>query len=593
MTSGSAANDWLRALQSKKRLDSSPDATLLSVIEGVARTRGDSLALIGEDEQLTYDALVARSYRYANWTLQQDIAAGAIVALMVPNCPDYVAIWLGITQAGCAVALINTNLVGEALWHAIRVAGAKHFIVAGALLALNEETLARLPSETCIWVHGDGLGENRPYIHRYIGRGGGERLDGLPARLPSRRDRALLIYTSGTTGTPKAANVTHERVLDWSFWFAGIMDAKPEDRLYNCLPMYHSIGGVVAIGSMLVSGGSVMIRPRFSASRFWNDIVDGGCTIFQYIGELCRYLARSEPHPLETLHRLRLCCGNGLRGDVWEAIQNRFRIPRILEFYAATEGQVSLYNCEGKPGAIGRIPAFLTHRFPVELIRSDIDTGQPLHDDAGFCIRCAADEPGEAIGQISDGSQSLTRRFDGYSDRAVSDRKVLRDVFVTGDRWFRTGDLMRRDKAGYYYFVDRIGDTFRWKGENVSTTEVASVIAGCRGVIDAVVYGVAIPGVEGRAGMAAISTDESFNFDALKAHLCSNLPGYARPLFVRRCSDIAMTGTFKLTKHTLASEGLYPSDGTDTLWFYDLKGGAFVECDVLLRQLIHNGSIRI
>jgi fatty-acyl-CoA synthase len=593
VASGSAANDWLRALQSKKQLDSSAATTLLSVIEDVARTKGDTIALVGEGEQLTYGALVERSYRYANWTLEQNIAVGDIVGLMLPNCPDYVAIWLGITQTGCAVALINPNLVGDALAHAVRVAGAKHLIVASSLLAFNAETIAGLPAGTCIWVHGDGIEGNWPRIDRTIGSGSGERMAALPARVPSRPDRALLIYTSGTTGTPKAANVTHERVLDWSFWFAGIMDAQPEDRLYNCLPMYHSVGGVVAIGSMLVRGGSVMIRSRFSASRFWNDIVDGDCTIFQYIGELCRYLARSESHPLETLHRLRLCCGNGLRGDVWESIQNRFRIPRILEFYAATEGHVSLYNCEGKPGAIGRIPAFLSHRFPVELVRSDIDTGQPLRDDAGFCIRCAVDEPGEAIGQINDGRSSSTRQFDGYSDREASDSKVLRDVFVAGDRWFRTGDLMRRDKAGYYYFIDRIGDTFRWKGENVSTTEVASVIVACRGVIDAVVYGVAIPGTEGRAGMAAITTDINFSFAALNARLRSNLPGYARPLFVRLCSDIAMTGTFKLTKHALAREGLDPSVATDTVWFYDAKAEAFVECDIFLKHSICNGALRI
>ena len=235
------------------------------------KPRGDRLALIGENEQLTYGALVERSYRYANWTLEQEIAAGDIVALMLPNCPDYVAIWLGITQAGCAVALINTSLVGDALVHAIRVAGAKHVIVAGALLALNAATRARIPLATHVWAHGGG-GNKRPRIDRYVARGRGARIGALQVRVPSRRDRALLIYTSGTTGTPKAANVTHERILDWSFWFAGIMDAQPEDRLYSCLPMYHSIGGVVAIGSMLVHGGSVLIRPRFSVSLFWNDI---------------------------------------------------------------------------------------------------------------------------------------------------------------------------------------------------------------------------------------------------------------------------------------------------------------------------------
>jgi fatty-acyl-CoA synthase len=207
----------------------------------------------------------------------------------------------------------------------------------------------------------------------------------------------------------------------------------------------------------------------------------------------------------------------------------------------------------------------------VAIIRSDIDTGEPLRDDVGFCVRCAVDEPGETIGQISDGSSSPERRFDGYSDPDASEAKVLRDVFARGDRWFRTGDLMRKDKAGYYYFVDRIGDTFRWKGENVSTAEVASVVATCKGVIDAVVYGVAIAGVEGRPGMAAITTDESFDVAVLNAHLSANLPAYACPLFIRLCSEIPRTGTFKLMKNSLAREGLYPSVATDTVWFKDPK----------------------
>ena len=286
-------------------------------------------------------------------------------------------------------------------------------------------------------------------------------------------DRALYIYTSGTTGLPKAANVSHFRLMQWSHWFAGMMDTRPNDRMYNCLPMYHSIGGVVAIGAPLVNGGSVVIRERFSASHFWDDVVEWNCTLFQYIGELCRYLVNSPPHPREAEHRLRLCCGNGLRPDVWEEFKRRFRIPQILEFYAATEGNFSLYNCEGKPGAIGRIPSFLAHRFPMALVKFDIETGEPIRNEEGFCIRCSANEVGEAIGKILDGGSSPGSRFEGYTDKEASDRKILRNVFMNGDAWFRTGDLMRRDENGYFYFVDRVGDTFRWKGENVSTTEVA------------------------------------------------------------------------------------------------------------------------
>ncbi len=592
MTSRDALNSWVRALEYKKKSDDSGHSTLLSVIDEVARTHSDAPALIDETEQLTYGELVERSARYAGWAVEQRTRPDDVVCLLMPNCADFVAIWLGITHVGCVAALINTSLVGDALAHGIRIAGASHVIVAGSLLGNVAAIHSRLPGGISLWAHGSNEREDLPRIDRYIASQSGSLA--IPnVRRPTRRDRALLIYTSGTTGASKAANVTHDRVLEWSTWFAGMMDVQPNDRLFNCLPMYHSTGGVVAIGSMLTRGGSVLIRPRFSASRFWDDVVDGDCTIFLYIGELCRYLARSSPHPQEAAHKLRLCCGNGLRGDVWKQFQNCFDIPRILEFYAATEGQVSLYNAEGKPGAIGRIPSFLAHRFPVALIRTDIETNEPLRDAAGLCIRCAEDEPGEAISPIVTVGGSPAKDFDGYTDREASARKVLHDVFVAGDRWFRTGDLMRKDRAGYYYFVDRIGDTFRWKGENVSTAEVAAVVSACRGVTDAVVYGVMVEGMEGRAGMAAISTDDSFSFAELKAHLAANLPGYARPLFIRLCHVIPTTGTFKLVKGQLAREGLSPLSGNDTLWFNDPGSHKFVPYETWPMELTSREAVRV
>ena len=271
--------------------------------------------------------------------------------------------------------------------------------------------------------------------------------------------------------------------------------------------------------------------------------------------------------------------------------QRRFQIPYILEFYAATEGNVSLYNCEGKPGAIGRVPPVLAHRFPIALIKCDVDTGEPLRGTSGFCMSCGPDEPGEAIGKILGTHELPARQFSGYSDPNASARKILQNVFADGDCWFRTGDLMRRDGAGYYYFVDRLGDTFRWKGENVSTTEVASVIRGCPGVTDAVVFGVAVPGNEGRAGMAAITTDDSFFLAALQLHLAANLPEYARPLFVRLCQSLEITGTFKMKKEKLAKESFTAPSEPDAIWFNDRKSGRFVECDEPLLELIMDGSM--
>jgi fatty-acyl-CoA synthase len=588
-----ALGAWVRALEAKKRLESDPYRTLLSVIGAQLETHGEHIALMNESDKLTYRELFDRSAGYGCWALARGIPAGGVVCLLMPNCPEYAVIWLGITQIGCVVALLNTNLEGDALAHSIRAAGSDHIIVADSLVASVRAITNRLPAKINIWVHGRGDSGDLPRID--IGSAGRSNAwpDIVKTHMPARDSRALLIYTSGTTGLPKAANVSHARILEWSYWFAAMMDARPEDRLYDCLPMYHSTGGVVAIGAMLISGGSVLTRDRFSASRFWDDVINGDCTIFQYIGELCRYLVQSPPHPRETEHKLRLCCGNGMRGDVWERLQQRFAIPHILEFYASTEGNVSLYNCEEKPGAIGRIPPFLAHRFPMALVRSDPDTGELLRDTAGFCIRCATDEPGEAISPILINGEATTHQFDGYTDPEASARKVAANVFTQGDQWFRTGDLMRKDKAGFFYFVDRIGDTFRWKGENVATDEVAAVVTGCPGVMHAVVYGVAIPGAEGRAGMAAVTIDDRFNFTELCEHLRANLPDYARPLFVRVCRDIPMTGTFKLTKGRLAQEGLATSFIGDPVWFYDRKRQAFVEYDATVKRMICSGELRL
>ena len=308
--------------------------------------------------------------------------------------------------------------------------------------------------------------------------------------------------------------------MQWSLWFAGLMNTGPDDRIYNCLPMYHSIGGVTATGALLVRGGSVVIGEKFSASTFWDDVVNWDCTLFQYIGELCRYLVNAPQHPRERQHRLRLCCGNGLRADTWEKFQSRFEIPRILEFYAATEGNVSLYNVEGKVGAIGRVPPFLAHRFPLALVQFDAVSGEPARDKDGRAIRCTTDEVGEAIGRIGRGTaEAGGGEFEGYTSAADSERKILRDVFEPGDAWYRTGDLMRMDGAGFYYFVDRIGDTFRWKGENVATSEVAAVLMDFPGIAEATVYGVAVPGTEGAAGMAPLVADGALDFAATAARI--------------------------------------------------------------------------
>jgi fatty-acyl-CoA synthase len=359
--------------------------------------------------------------------------------------------------------------------------------------------------------------------------------------------------------------------------------------MYDCLPLYHSVGGIVATGAVLVRGGSVVIREKFSAGEFWDDVVNWDCTLFQYIGELCRYLANAPEQPREKQHRLRLCCGNGLRADVWQKFQDRFAIPKILEFYAATEGNVSLYNVEGKVGAIGRVPSFLAHRFPLALVKFDPATHEPIRGDSGLCVRCATGEAGEAIGRIRDGAAE----FEGYTDAEASQRKILRDVFERGDAWYRTGDLMRADARGYFYFVDRIGDTFRWKGENVATSEIAAALAAFPGIAEATVYGVPVPGTEGAAGMTALVVDGTLDLPELRKHLARLLPPYARPLFLRIQDRIAVTATFKHQKTELVREGFDPAASGDAIYFDDPSQQAYVRIDGALFDKLQAGAVRL
>jgi len=375
--------------------------------------------------------------------------------------------------------------------------------------------------------------------------------------------------------------------------FAGVMDTRADDRMYDCLPMHHTAGGVVAIGAALIAGGSVFIREKFSAREFWDDIVAHDCTLFQYIGELCRYLAEAPPHPRERAHRLRLACGNGLRPDVWGRFQSRFAIPRILEFYAAIEGNVNLFNFDGRPGAVGRVPWFLKHRFPIEIVRFDVETGAAIRNAQGLCEPAPNGEAGEAIGQILRDPAKANMRFEGYADPAENGHKILHDVFAAGDAWFRSGDLMRQDADGYFYFIDRVGDTFRWKGENVSTTEVSETITGFPGVHEANVYGVEVAGCEGRTGMAAIVCDRDLDLAALRAYLAARLPDYARPLFLRIRDTIEVTATFKQKKLDLAAQGFDPAKTDDAIFFDDPREHAFVRLNGALYDKIVSGEVRL
>jgi fatty-acyl-CoA synthase len=582
----------LRTLKLTTPIAKNPTRVFPQVILELADKYGDAPALLSDRERFSYRELAARCNRYARWALTQNFGKGDTVCLMMPGRPEFVAAWIGITRVGGVVALINTHLTGTALAYCINVVSPKHIIVAAELFESLQSARGQIAGEPKVWLHGEA-DANFPRIDREVDILPGEDLAAADLPMLTIEDRALYIYTSGTTGLPKAANINHYRVMLASHAFAGVMDTRSSDRMYDCLPLYHTAGGVVATGALLVNGGSVVIRDKFSAREFWDDIARWDCTCFQYIGELCRYLLNSPPNPNERKHHLRLACGNGLRPDVWPQFKRRFQIPQIIEFYAATEGNVSLFNFDGKEGAVGRLPWWLARRFPIKVVRFDPESQQPIRDNRGFCIECQVDEPGEVIGKIIKHASKPGQRFEGYASEIDTGRKILHDVLEKGDLWFRTGDLMRKDKHGYFYFIDRVGDTFRWKGENVSTTEVEEAMGRFDGILESNVYGVQIAGRDGRAGMAAIVARDNLNLTALRDHIAQQLPEYARPVFLRIRKDNDLTTTFKQKKINLLKDGFDPGRTNDPIYFNDPQRNAFVRLDPALHEQINSGRVRL
>jgi fatty-acyl-CoA synthase len=548
---------------------------------------GPAAAVIFEGRTWSWLELDALSNRFAHWATEQGLARGDAVALFMPNRPEYLACWLGLTKVGVVVALINSNLQGAALAHCVKIADAKAAIVDSDL----QDAWKTAALDTPAWCFGPS---SSPFSD--LESALSVQLDTRPDRAVARAGMtadalALYVYTSGTTGHPKAARLTHMRTQTMMRAFIAATRAAENERIYITLPLYHGTGGLCAVGIAMMTGSTIVLRRKFSASAFWDDVVDNRCTIFVYIGELCRYLVNQPVHPKERAHQLKSIFGNGMRPEVWERFDQRFAIPRIVEFYGSTEGNVAMANYEGRFGSIGRIPKYMDKVFNTALVKFDVETEQPVRGADGLCIPCAPGEVGEAIGKIG---EELRARFDGYAGNPEANaKKVLRDVFEKGDMWFRTGDLMKKDAEGYHFFVDRIGDTFRWKSENVSTQEVGEALGVFPGVKEANVYGVAVPGHDGRAGMASIVAEEGLDLDALAAHVAKELPGYARPLFLRLKPEVEITGTFKYRKVDLVKEGFDPSATSDPLYWLDPATGRYAPLTGEVYAMLTSGTARL
>uniref|UniRef100_A0AAQ4QWM8 Very long-chain fatty acid transport protein n=1 Tax=Gasterosteus aculeatus aculeatus TaxID=481459 RepID=A0AAQ4QWM8_GASAC len=518
--------------------------------ETVAR-HGDKTALIfeGTGETWTFRQLDEYSNRVANLLLERGFKDGDVVALFMENRSQYVGLWLGMAKIGVEAALINFNLRLEALVHCVTISDAKAV------------------------VFGSELNEGSAFIC-------------------TRVNRLFYIYTSGTTGMPKAAIVVHSRYYRMAALVYYGFKMTSDDVLYDCLPLYHSAGNIVGVGQCLIHGMSVVIRKKFSASRFWDDCAKYNCTIVQYIGEICRYLLNQPVRDTEKQHRVRMALGNGLRQSIWEEFMTRFNIPQIAEFYGATECNCSLGNFGNKVGACGFNSQILPFIYPIRLVRVDEETMELIRGPDGVCIPCKPGEPGQLVGRII--QNDPLRRFDGYVNQSATSKKVAQSVFKKGDSAYLSGDVLIMDDCGHMFFKDRTGDTFRWKGENVSTTEVEGTLSRLLDMKDVVVYGVEVPGAEGKAGMAAIA-DPTHSTDLVKfvKDMEKALPPYARPVFLRFLAEVNKTGTFKFQKTDLRRDGFDPCSVTDRLYFMDSRTGSYAQLNEELYHSILSGKHKL
>jgi fatty-acyl-CoA synthase len=506
--------------------------------------------------------------------------------------PDYFSFWFGASKIGGKCALLNTNVTGEALMHSIEIATAgsrtRVLVADGELRPQVEQDRALFEKHNitvCFW---DDVAE--AISAQSVARPSRSMRSGV-----TMTDTFVFIYTSGTTGMPKAAKINHYRVICMAVPMANLARLRVGVRVYNCLPLYHTAGGMMCLGGALNTGATIVLRKKFSVKQFSSDCVKYNCTVFQYIGELCRYLCNSPIGPDEDKMKLTYAFGNGLRPDVWEKFKARFHVEHIVEFYGATEGTLALYNTTGRVGALGYIPPFADSLHPARLlVVSDECRDEPVRDASGRCVRC---RPGQVGLFVSPFPKSKVLKWEGYSDKAASEKKILRNVFVEGDSYFNSGDLLSKDAEGLFYWSDRVGDTFRWRGENVSTAEVELAVMSPAAVAAAVVYGVCVAGCDGRAGMAAVVLAPGATSLAMLSDLvgvCSSLlPAYARPCFVRIIADVATTGTFKFQKGDLMKEGFDPIlVGSDELYFCSWKKDpTFVAVDDALYARLVAGEV--
>ncbi|XP_070542995.1 long-chain fatty acid transport protein 2-like [Ptychodera flava] len=580
----------------RMKLSSIRNPLLVDLFVKSAKGSPEKTCLVFRDQAYTYRDIDIRSNQFANFVDRKGcLEVGETVAFFMYNEPFFVWAWLGLAKLGITCAFLNYNVRNKSLIHCLDAVDAK-IIIAGEgeelLGALEEISNYLREHDIKVWALTERPAKEYQFIdiHNDVDAAPKDPIPREKRQHVRKNDDALYIFTSGTTGLPKAARISHGRLAEGSF-IADLYNIKKDDVYYITLPLYHSAGFQISLSSALRLGATVVLSPKFSASRFWQDARQHRVTVIFYVGEMCRYLMMQPESESDKENDVWLAVGNGLRPDIWIKFPKRFEIPYLGEFYGATDGNLFAMNPDNKVGACGCFSPFLKKLFGFELVMYDFDKAVPVRDRNGRCIPVQHGQTGLMLTRVN-----KLAPFSGYRGREeLSEKKRVRDAFKDGDVYLNTGDIFALDKDYYLYFMDRLGDTFRWKGENVATTEVAQIVLSYPGIVEANVYGVSVPGQEGRAGMAAVvmEDEDNFNFEEFYSHLTTYLPLYACPKFIRTQSEMATTGTYKYTKVKLVEDGFDPNAVDDPMYFMDVDRKSFVPMNNFVYQRIISGNARI
>lgn len=528
------------------------ETTLADVLARWAKARPHAPALQVGEHTLDFAELELLSRGAASFLERHGAGAGDVVALVGKNSIAYVALLLGAARRGITLALVHPELSGEPARQALSAARALRVVC-------EQSLLEQVTSSTDLPVAAFDADQRTPFA--------------LPKQPETRRPplRAkdwALVYTSGTTGMPKACRVPHSRVLAAACLFgAPLYDFRPGDKLLCALPLHHGSPLMLGLGACLVTGTPLVLERRFSASELMTAARRSGATALLYVGDVGRMLLSTAPGPDDRRHGLRVAVGNGMSAEIWSQFQERFGIAEVHEFYAATESPVGIFNLTGRVGSVGNLPR--AWMFGLKLARIDPESGALLRDSHGRLQECDPDEPGELLVRARRSGLGV---YHGYVDPEHTEARLLRSAFGDGADFFRTGDALRRDRDGYYYFVERLGDSFRFKGENVSVAQVERELSRIAGVRDALVTGVAVPGYDGRVGLAVLVCEPDFRLEQLQA-LSERLPRAALPRFVRLVGELPRTSSLKLKRRAFAELGVDPERSDGALWLL-LEGRA-------------------